>query len=95
MSNLPEPIKFKLLNLQTALTDRSPALPNILQDIHATLKNYPENVTLLSEEDIALIVQGLSHQTQVSIVSQVSKGSKGSKSAIANIKANVADSLGL
>ena len=56
-------VREKILSLQTAMLDRHPRMPTLLQEIHAALKAQPENVTLLPEEEIAILVKGLQHQT--------------------------------
>jgi len=93
MSSLPTELQMKLAELSQALINRSPALPGILQTIHSTLKQQPENVTLLSEDEIQVIVEGLKQQTQTQFAISSTKGS-GKTAAVAKIKANVADSLG-
>ena len=60
-------IQFKLAELSAALLAANPEMPVLLAKIHAALKADPEQVTLLSEEDIALVVQGLSKHTGVSL----------------------------
>lgn len=77
MDNLTQ-IKEKILSLQEALLDQHPQLPTILRDIHTKLKLDPETVTLLNDEEVAIIVSGLKKQTQTHIVTTASK-SKASK----------------
>ena len=93
-SSLPIELQQKLAELHASLLNRSPQISTILQTIHTTLKSQPENVTLLSEEEIQTIVEGLKMQTQTQFAISSTKGS--AKSAgIAKIKADVAGSLGL
>jgi hypothetical protein len=93
MSNLPLELQSHLAELSLALENRSPGFSRALQSIHKTLKQYPENVTLLSEDEIALIVQGLKEQTQTQFAISNTKGA-GKSAAVAKIKQDVAGSLG-
>ena len=56
-------IKQNIAAISQALLSNNPALPVLLTTIKRTLKNDPQLVTLLSEEDICAIVQGLDRQT--------------------------------
>jgi hypothetical protein len=44
---------------------KHPRMPTLLREIHTTLRAQPENVTLLSEEEVAIIVSGLKMQTGI------------------------------
>ena len=81
--NIQEQVAEKILDLQEKLLAAHPRMPVLLQEIHRTLKEYPECVTLLSEEQIGVIVSGLSQQTKVTISSAIS--TKGKGKAIKNI----------
>jgi len=82
----------KLASLQEAILSRHPTMPTLLQDIHRTLKQYPEQVTLMSEDEIAVVVSGLMQQTQTSLVkATVASASKASAN---NVKSKIAQ-LGL
>jgi hypothetical protein len=78
-------LKEKVATLQQALLDKHPTMPTLLREIHKTLKEQPENVVLLSEEEIAAIVNGLKAQTQTEFASIVTKSAK-STSAVSKIK---------
>jgi len=58
---------MKLASLQEAILAAHPTLPILLQQIHKQLKTDPAIVTLLSEEDIGIIVSGLKQQTKTEI----------------------------
>lgn len=60
-------LKMKIAELQDAILQTHPRLPLLLKDIHTTLKNQPETVTLLTEDEIAVIVNGLKQQTKTVI----------------------------
>ena len=60
-------LQEKIASLEEALLSALPTMPSLLRDIHRSLKADPENVTLLTEEEISLIVKGLEKQTSTSI----------------------------
>lgn len=72
-----EAISLKISELQASLLIQDPMMPHLLRDIHQTLKMDPENVTLLSSDQVAIIVSGLSKQTQTTITSSILSGAKG------------------
>ena len=76
----------KVSALQEALLDRHPSMPSILREIHTALRAQPENVTLLNEDQISVIVNGLKVQTGVSFAAAAMKpaGSKSLKAKIAS-----------
>lgn len=92
----PIPQGFELKERVSALSDailaKHPMMPKLLQEIHKTLRAQPENVTLLSEEDIQVIVSGLKVQTQTEFASSVTKPSA-AKSVTAKIKSLGADAF--
>jgi len=84
--NLPSGSELydKVIELQTSLLDRHPRMPGLLREIHTALRAQPENVTLLSEDQISVIVNGLKVQTGVEFAAAATKGTaKGIKSKIA------------
>ena len=95
MSAAPQdPIFFELSNKVTELSDallsRHPRMPLLLQEIWQTLRQYPEQVTLLSEEQIAQVISGLKVQTGVEFAASATKtaGTKNLKAKIASQGAN-------
>ena len=75
----------KVSALQEALLSRHPSMPGLLRDIHTTLRAQPENVTLLNEDQISVIVNGLKEQTGVVFAkAAMSSGTKGLKAKIAS-----------
>jgi len=52
-------------------------MPTLLRDIHMNLRNDPDIVTLLAPSQIAIVVSGLSKQTQTTISTQIMSGTKG------------------
>ncbi len=78
-------LKSKVAELEESLLSRHPRMPVLLQEIWKALREQPENVTLLSEQDIAVVVNGLKQQTGVEFAAAAVKGTR-AKSAVAKIK---------
>ncbi len=72
-----EQIQENILKLESMLQAQLPEFPKLLRDIHCQLKKDDALVTLLSEEEIAIIVSGLSKQTSVVITTAAAKKAKG------------------
>ena len=60
-------------------------MPVLLQEIHRTLKNDPSLVTLMAEEEIAIVVQGLKAQTLTTIVTAGTKVSAKTTRALSKV----------
>lgn len=65
--NLSEQIKENVAALESALASQHPTMPSLLQSIWKQLKANPDCVTLLTEEEIGVIVNGLKKQTATEI----------------------------
>jgi len=74
----------KVAELSAALLVRHPKMPTLLREIHMTLSKYPEQVTLMSEDDIKVVVEGLKIQTGVEFAATATKPAA-SKSLAAKI----------
>lgn len=85
-------LREKIAELESLLTSKHPKMPILLREIHTALRAQPENVTLLSEQEISVIVNGLKVQTGVEFATASTKGS-GNKSAVAKIKNLGADAF--
>ena len=72
-----EIIQLKINELQTAVQSTLPNMPALLREIHGNLRNDPEIVTLLTQPEVAIIVSGLSKQTNTTITTQILSGTKG------------------
>jgi len=72
-----EQLREKVGTLQTALLEAHPTMPVLLREIHQNLKQDEEIVTLLSEEEIGIIVQGLMKQTNTVILAGIAKKGTG------------------
>lgn len=78
-------LQEKVAALSQAILDRHPTMPTLLSEIYKTLRAQPENVTLMSEEDIKIIVSGLKIQTSTNFAVSVTKPSA-TKAAAEKIK---------
>jgi hypothetical protein len=65
--NLQEQVSEKILSLQSQLLSQHPQLPILLREIHTTLKENPDCVTLLTDEEVGVIVNALKKQTATEI----------------------------
>lgn len=81
--------------LRTAILEQHPRMPTLLAEIHSALHKQPENVTLLSEDDLAVLVQGLIKQTNTEFAKAAvsGKGTGATKSLSAKIKTLGADAF--
>lgn len=61
-------ILTKVDSLRQALVNVHPDMPKLLNDIWKLLKADPNNVTLLSDEDMGVISSGLQTQTNTRII---------------------------
>lgn len=91
MSQLNLEIKTKLEELQQALLTQHPTMPTLLRDIHKTLKAQPEQVTLMTEEEVAIVIQGLEKQTNSHLAASTLKPTKAKKESLKNV---TSDDLG-
>lgn len=88
MSSIYLSIQSKLQDLSAQLLQSHPNIPILLRDIHSQLKQNPEVVTLMTEDEVAIVVQGLSVQTRTHLSGSVMKSAKSatSKAAMKNVK---------
>lgn len=77
MTTQHEAISIKIAELYNSVQSSLPNMPTLLRDIHSNLKQDPELVTLLTPEQVSIIVSGLSKQTQTTITTSILSGSKG------------------
>ena len=90
MSQLNLEIQTKLDALSEALLQAHPTTPTLLKDIHRTLKAQPEQVTLMSEQELHLVVQGLMKQTN----SNLAAAMKPARAKKESLKSMTLDELG-
>lgn len=93
MSQLNLEIKSKLDQLSEALLTAHPQIPTLLRDIRNTLKSFPEQVTLMTEDEINIVVRGLEKQTTSYIAAATVKSSKSAKTK-ESLKNVTSDDLG-
>ena len=75
-------IKERIAELQGAIDGEVPNFKTILKDIHATLRADPDVVTILTPEEIAVIVGGLEKHADLEIAGDVvKKATKGGRKA--------------
>ena len=74
--NTIEMIQLKIAELKGQLLEQHPALPVLLREVHKTLRDNPEVVTLLEPEEVGIIVSGLLRQTQTTIATKTSTSKK-------------------
>lgn len=60
-------IQHKLAELEAALLERLPEMPTLLRSIHRQLKKDPEVVSIMSEDECNVLVEGLKKQTSTVI----------------------------
>lgn len=89
-----EQLKQKVAELSTMILDKHPKMPTLLREIHTTIRQYPEQVTLLDEQDINIIVSGLAVQTNTSFATTSTKPAA-LKSLAAKLKTNAIAALDL
>jgi len=78
-------LKAKVTELEETILSRHPRMPQLLQEIWKALREQPENVTLMTEEEIRTVVNGLKVQTGVEFAANAVKGTA-AKTATAKIK---------
>ena len=66
-------LKQKVAELSELILAKHPRMPVLLREIHTTVRKYPEQVTLLDEDDIGIIVAGLQVQTNTTLATQATK----------------------
>lgn len=66
-------IKEKLAFLDSQLKASTPNISTLLREIHVVLKNDPDVVTLLTEEECSILVRGLKKQTNTEIATSALK----------------------
>ena len=72
-------ISNNIISLDAAIKGNHPSMPRLLQDIWTTLNKYPEQVTLLSEEDIEVVISGLEKLVDTDLAAITLKSATSSK----------------
>ena len=81
-------IQSTIQELENALLTAHPEMPILLRKIHTKLREDPELVTLLSEEEIAQVINGLKAQTNVQLTAPKATKAKADKPATATSRLN-------
>ena len=78
------PLKMQLASLEQALLEKLPEFRTILRDIHSKLRQDPDTVTAMSEEEIGILVDGLIHHANVEVIAPkaVKAAKKASKTPV-------------
>lgn len=72
-------IEMAMAELESAMESSIPDYKNKLRDIHSMLLADPETVTLMTDEQIGLVVRGLIQFSGEELVAAEAKKSKSSK----------------
>ena len=74
--SVADQVREQIAQLQGALIAANPGMPTMLRTIHAALAKDKDIVTLLSPEEIGVVVSGLMKQTNTVIAAGIVKGTK-------------------
>jgi DNA polymerase III psi subunit len=89
-----EQVQQKVSTLRDTILEKHPRLPGLLSEILTALQAQPENVLLLSPDEIGLVVQGIEVHKGTFLAASVTKPAA-QKSSIAKIKVGGLKALGL
>ena len=76
---LAQQVQEQLASLKQALIESNPGMPQMLRTIHTHLRNDKDIVTLLSPEEVGVVVSGLMKQSNTVIAVATVKKSKSTK----------------
>lgn len=77
--SVADQLKEKVHSLQELILTAHPTLPSLLRQIHTQLRQDPDIVTLLTDEETGMIVSGLKKQTNTEIAVTAIKGKSGKR----------------
>lgn len=80
----------KITQLDSLLKQEHPGYPSLLKDIHTTLSKQPDNVTLLADEEVAVIVSAAIRQAGIQISAKAAK----KKTTAASLKGITLEDIG-
>lgn len=72
-----EQLAEQIAELDSRIKSLNPSLPTLLKEIHTRIRSDPALCSTLSDEEIAVVVQGLKRQTNTEIATAVSSKGKG------------------
>lgn len=85
-----EILKSRVAELEQALLSKHPSMPTLLREIHTALKQQPENMLLLTDDEANKIFQGLEVQTNTHLVQAAVGTKKTGGNSLAALKAKLA-----
>ena len=92
MSNTTDPIYLelaaKLQELEQALLAEHPQMPTLLRQIHAGLLQNPAAIHSLNDDQIALVIKGLTQYTNTEIVASTKPKASAAKKALSKVTAD-------
>ena len=71
--NKTDQLKEQIAQLQEALTSSNPGMATMLRTIHRALQEDRDTVTLLTPEEVGILVSGLLKQTNTIIATAAAK----------------------
>jgi len=71
-----EETSLKIVELDAALKSEHPTMPGLLREIFIKCKEDPDIITILSDEERNVIIEGCKKQAQVVITTAAVKGNK-------------------
>lgn len=71
-----EQLKLKCAELERALTEDTPGYKTVLREIHENIRKTPEMLYALADEEIAVVVSGLSKLSDTEILETKKKEAK-------------------
>lgn len=75
-------LKENVANLAAKLQEKHPLIPSLCREIHTAVLKNPAQMTLLSEEELAILFQGLEHVTGTKLMEAATSTGTGTKTAI-------------
>jgi hypothetical protein len=83
-----EQVAAKISDLEKMILASHPQMPLLLREIRNVLKENPAVVTLLDEDNIRIIVNGLEKQTNTYLAASMTKTSAGKTKALKSVTSN-------
>lgn len=81
-------LEMSLASLEQALIAKDPMMPQHLRQSHSLLIQYPETVNLLSDEEIARLIDAAEIHTKTEIVKAAASGKGGSSTRAKKVSAS-------
>lgn len=81
-------LEMSLASLEQALIAKDPMMPQHLRQSHSLLIQYPETANLLSDEEIARLIDAAEIHTKTEIVKAAASGKGGSSTRAKKVSAS-------